>query len=1258
MYAILKNLRIKLVFILLLAVSMKTGRPLFADTQQENGTVVINEIHYDPDVKTELVEFVELYNPASTSINLAGWYFSDGIAYQFPEGTILPAGGYIIIAQNPAQVRNKWKNIPNSSIFGPFEGTLKNSGEKIELCNNTGEEIDQVDYQLGFPWPTVGNAIPDNNPGKGHSIQLINSSLDNDLAGSWRSASPTPAAFNQSVYLENSPPHIRQVGHFPKQPKSGEMVTITAKVTDSDGVSGATLQCQIVDPGEYININDWQYDTTWFNMAMHDDGLNGDELAGDDIYTVQVPGALHINRRLMRYRIEVEDNSLNSLVVPYSDDPQPNFAYFVYDGVPPWSGAIRPSDSGPMGEVIEYGTDVMRSLPVYHLLTKEQDVLDSQHLPGAHTGQYSGSDYLWYGTLVYDGEVYDHIRYRARGGVWRYAMGKNMWKFDFNRGHSFQARDDYGKKYDTKWDKLNFSACIQQGDYLHRGEQGMFEAAAFKLFNLMGVESPKTNWLQFRVIDDEDEFGPTQYDGDFWGLYMTIEQMDGRFLDEHNLSDGNLYKIEGYNGELNNQGPTAVTDGSDLNTFMSQFNMSEQWWRQNVSLERYYSYRCVVEGVHHGDIGYGKNYFFYLNPDTNIWSMLPWDLDLTWAENMYGNGRDIFMNQGDIFSNKDFMTEYQNSMREFLDLLYNTDQLYQILDELANIIDPLTEDHTIVDADRAMWDYNPIMTSGYVNGSKAGQGRFYQQAVTKDFRGMVQIMKDYVVFATNNIRYWYGQTGPSMIEIAADSDIPDTPVISYIGPEGFPADNLDFAVGPFSDPQGDNTFDAMKWRIAEVAPGSQFAPVDNQQGNNLVFIEQESPDWKYFKGNNGEPSNPSDAWTDLNFDDSSWPTGRTSIGFGDNDDNTILGDMQNNYTSIYLRHKFDVSNIDEIDTLRLKVYVDDGCIIWINGIEVARIRVSSGQKSYDDISGDTIVDNAVWEEVGLSQPYYYLDEGENVVAIHVLNGSLTSSDVSIDIALTAEKAQDEEPPQETPSEPTIFQETPGKYEINALWESDEITSQNSSTITIPVGIAKPGHTYRVRCRMKDNTNRWSHWSAPVQFETGEPLSVAEINDLRITELMYNPPMADTAGGEVDVDNENFEFVELKNIGVKTIDLGGVKFTNGIDFTFSNFELGTGRYTVIVSDQIAFESRYGLLVDIAGQYTGRLDNGGERITMENAFGQTVLDFRYEDQWYDATDGRGFSLTIVDPTNPDPNSWNMKNSWRASTNTGGSPGRDDP
>src|SRR5512140_2583785 len=160
-------------------------------------------------------------------------------------------------------------------------------------------------------------------------------------------------------------------------------------------------------------------------------------------------------------------------------------------------------------------------------------------------GGYSGDLYNWIGTLVYDGKVYDHIHYRARGGVWRYAMVKNMWKFDFNTGHDLQMRDDYGRRYGTKWTKLNLGACIQQGDYGHRGEQGLFESVGFRLMQLAGVPAPDTSFAELRVVDAASETGATQYDSDLWGLYLSLQPEDGNFLDEEGLPDGNLYKMDG-----------------------------------------------------------------------------------------------------------------------------------------------------------------------------------------------------------------------------------------------------------------------------------------------------------------------------------------------------------------------------------------------------------------------------------------------------------------------------------------------------------------------------------------------------------------------------------------------------------------------------------------------------------------------------------------------------------------------------------------
>ena len=52
-------------------------------------SIVVNEIHYHPDLKTERVEFIELFNSGTNTVDLAEWYFSDGVSFTFPNGTFL-----------------------------------------------------------------------------------------------------------------------------------------------------------------------------------------------------------------------------------------------------------------------------------------------------------------------------------------------------------------------------------------------------------------------------------------------------------------------------------------------------------------------------------------------------------------------------------------------------------------------------------------------------------------------------------------------------------------------------------------------------------------------------------------------------------------------------------------------------------------------------------------------------------------------------------------------------------------------------------------------------------------------------------------------------------------------------------------------------------------------------------------------------------------------------------------------------------------
>jgi len=159
--------------------------------------------------------------------------------------------------------------------------------------------------------------------------------------------------------------------------------------------------------------------------------------------------------------------------------------------------------------------------------------------------------------------------------------------------------------------------------------------------------------------------------------------------------------------------------------------------------------------------------------------------------------------------------------------------------------------------------------------------------------------------------------------------------------------------------------------------------------------------------------------------------------------------------------------------------------------------------------------------------------------------------------------------------------------------------------------------------------------------------------LRFTEIMYNPD----EGGAYD--NEDYEYIELKNIGTAPLLLAGVKFTEGISFSFPDISLAAGGYVVVVKNQAAFASRCTVPagVQVLGPYDGRLSNSGENVKLEDSTNSTILEFGYGDAGREITDGQGFSLTIVNPANPDINSWGEKDSWRASAFYGGSPGWDD-
>ncbi len=189
--------------------------------------------------------------------------------------------------------------------------------------------------------------------------------------------------------------------------------------------------------------------------------------------------------------------------------------------------------------------------------------------------------------------------------------------------------------------------------------------------------------------------------------------------------------------------------------------------------------------------------------------------------------------------------------------------------------------------------------------------------------------------------------------------------------------------------------------------------------------------WKLFKGR-AEASTPdTTAWRGINFNDSTFTDSPAPFWFGDVlIGGTQLTDMSGGYTTIYLRRTFVLNSLADISGLRLGYRCDDGFVLWINGVEVKRYNVPAGNLAYNGVaSGAVAVDPAPFFEEDIANASM-LVLGTNVIAIHALNASSTSSDLIMDISLNT-LAPD-------PIPPTVATVNPAAGQVSVL---------NSITVT-------------------------------------------------------------------------------------------------------------------------------------------------------------------------------------------------------------------
>ena len=161
---------------MLSAISVKAN---FIESTSEIKPIVINEINYKSGDVVDAGDWIELYNPNSTLLDISNWIYKDSKddnIFIIPNGTSIAANSYLVITKNTVDFTSVFPDVEN--FIGDFDFGLSSNGDAVRIFNAELELQDEVHYGTVDPWPSCAN-------GQGPTLELKTPNLDNSLPESW-----------------------------------------------------------------------------------------------------------------------------------------------------------------------------------------------------------------------------------------------------------------------------------------------------------------------------------------------------------------------------------------------------------------------------------------------------------------------------------------------------------------------------------------------------------------------------------------------------------------------------------------------------------------------------------------------------------------------------------------------------------------------------------------------------------------------------------------------------------------------------------------------------------------------------------------------------------------------------------------------------------------------------------------------------------------------------------------------------------------
>jgi len=917
--------------------------------------VIITEIMYHPlqqsGPENTGFEYIELFNAGSARVHLAGWQLTDGVDFTFPP-VDLDGGAYLVVAADVNQFAILYPDVKN--VVGGWSGSLRNSGERIELADAGGVVVDSVRYADEGDWAVRelgpadrghrGWTWSEAHDGGGWSLELMNPAMPNEYGQNWAARNVpmgTPGRKN-SIAADDIAPLILDVAHLPAVPRSSEPVAVTARVMD-ELQEGVTVRLHYrVDAS---TASDWhtlphENPASYQTVAMLDDGLHGDARAGDGIYGGLVPP--QADKSIVEFFVEAVDAGGKSRTWPApcrvdnALEQVTNALFLVDDSL----DAQRPAGSQTL----------------YYLIMLERDRAELAYI-GSTTAD-SDSEAEMSGTFISVDGRGTQVAYCA--GIRNRGKGSRT-----NAGGSYRNNYHVNFAHDRPWDKVTAVNIKNRFGYL--------QVLGDAIWSMADLPAATTTAIQLRINGENLAFA----DRRMFGSYTALEVIDHDFADKHFPDDpsGNAYRCindqanlayrgtnpASYRYAYEKQTNVAADDYNDIISLTRVLNNTppENYVEEVgkvINLSEWLRYLAVdaLAGNLEGGLSTprGDDYAMYRGVrDPRFW-LIPHDLDTLFGQGDTAPdiGRDIHVYAGldglhELLTDPEIVTMYHKQLIDLVQTVFSPGRF-----------DPLVDQ----------------MLGGWVPDATIESIKQYVRQ--RNAAVLAQIPQALTVGSDLPVMYGYYHTTTNGVLLSGAADASRTRSVVAGG-----------RTADWSATDG-------KWQS-----GGALGPAE-------TLIAQGAA-WKYLD----DGSDQGTAWRGVSFDDSGWSTGNAQLGYGDGDEAKVVGYGPNanaKYVTTYFRHAFDVADASGYVTLQLRLLRDDGAVVYLNGTEVVRSNMPSGPISYTTTASANLTgaDESTFVEFTASPAL--LVRGTNVMAVEVHQFSGTSADISFDLSLDAVRPPD------------------------------------------------------------------------------------------------------------------------------------------------------------------------------------------------------------------------------------------------------------